>query len=206
MDRGVRDGNTDRLVLSKLFPAWFRIGRSLFSFPLFWVTPKSALKIERLMDRLGKRAPRTCSSAGIPFFFHLCLFRPSRFCCFSHARALSNPGGSTALGTSLRHISRPITTVCVGRALRYLLAAGAVKFRRMPLVFWTGIHSLSAFHYAIGAMQGLARRVNTLTQPFVHWYFFILFFVVVSVVRVHRGSRPLLADTATSGRPSRGGR
>ena len=51
-------------------------------------------------------------------------------------------------------------------------------------------------------MQGLARRVNSLTQPFVHWYFFLLFLkVLASVVCVHRGARPQLANTATSRRP-----
>ena len=56
MDRGVRDGNIDRLVESKLLPGWIQIAnvshercRSLFFFPLFRVTLKPALKTESLM-------------------------------------------------------------------------------------------------------------------------------------------------------------
>ena len=79
------------------------------------------------------------------------------------------------------HSVRYFTTAYVGRALRYILAAGAVKFRRMPVVFYKGIHSLRR-QLRNRAMQGLSRRVNSLTQPFVHWYFFLFSFWFLSYV------------------------
>ena len=73
------------------------------------------------------------------------------------------------------YIVRYFTTENLDRALRYILAAGAVKFRGMPFCFFLkGIHSIRRQLRHL-AMQGLARRVNSLTQPLVHWQFFLLF-------------------------------
>ena len=61
---------------------------------------------------------------GVPLFFHFGLFRPSRFLS---RQGIVQPWWVYGVGY--------FTTAYLGRALRKILTAGDVKFRRMPLFF-----------------------------------------------------------------------
>ena len=175
MDRGVRDGNTDWLVDSKLFPCWNQIGnvspercQSLFFPSFFGEVLKFALKIERLMtDSVNVLREPALVPLGVPSL-HSLRFRSAEY-LFRHAGAWSSSGGCTALGTSLRHFSEadhygmfgPCTAVYLGRCSceAPLDTFGFSERHPFPP------SSITPSSYAGPGPPG-----HILTQPFVHWY------------------------------------